>query len=59
MCWTNEDADKYFDEQEERLNKRPVCECCGNHIQDEGAALIPDYGFLCTDCFDGHFKFFI
>lgn len=30
------DAMRYDWEQEEKINKLPICEECGEHIQDEG-----------------------
>ena len=38
MTWTDDparDADRYFSEQEARLEKLPECEYCGHKIQDE------------------------
>lgn len=34
--------------QQEWLDKRPVCECCGEPIQEERAYYYADYWF-CTD----------
>lgn len=38
-------------EQEERLARLPVCECCGHPIQQEKAVYYNDQWF-CEDCED-------
>lgn len=38
-------------EFERWLEKRPVCACCGEHIQDETAVFI-DNEWICNDCID-------
>ena len=42
-------------EQEEQLEKFPVCEHCGKPIQGEYLYLI-DGEFICPDCLDREFK---
>ena len=43
------DADRYAEEQERRLEKRPECCMCDSHIQDEFAYKIGDKWF-CRQC---------
>ena len=38
-------------EMERRRARRPVCECCGEHIQDETAFLI-NGDWYCEKCMD-------
>lgn len=47
------DFERYDAEQEAELEKRPVCEYCGEHIQGERALYI-NGEFLCTDCIGEH-----
>lgn len=57
MMWTDDpvrDAENYYNEMEERLQKLPVCECCGNPIQEEYAYLIYD-SWYCPDCMRDNF----
>lgn len=42
-------------EQAKRLQKLPVCEVCGNPIQDEHLFLINDE-FVCTECLIRDFR---
>lgn len=42
-------------EQTKRLERLPVCERCGEPIQDEHLYLINDE-FVCLDCLDRDFK---
>lgn len=37
--------------QEEWLERRPVCSCCGKHIQDEEALHFGDT-WLCLECIE-------
>ena len=39
-------------EQEQWLECRPVCLCCGEHIQDDSAVQIQE-SFYCDNCLDG------
>lgn len=43
------DAYRRDKEQEEWLESRPVCKCCGEHIQTEFYYELPD-GLWCEDC---------
>ena len=50
-----QDADRYMMAQERWLAKRPVCDCCGNHIQEETALHYVTSAvdiWLCEDCVD-------
>lgn len=42
-------------EQESWLAKRPVCDYCGEHIQDDHIYLINDE-VICPDCMDSYFR---
>lgn len=46
----NDLYDDYEEEQERELKKRPKCDCCGEHIQDEQFYRIGDYMFICVNC---------
>lgn len=35
-----------------RLERRPVCKFCHEHIQDETAYNIPNIGIVCKECLD-------
>lgn len=37
-------------EQEEWLESRPLCEVCGERIQDETAFYLDQFGWICEDC---------
>lgn len=43
------DAERYMQEQDERLEKLPTCECCGEPIQQEKAIYYNDQ-WCCEDC---------
>ena len=43
------DAERYAAEQEEELEKLPICECCGEPIQQEKAIYYNDQ-WCCEDC---------
>ena len=47
------DFDRWDAEQEAKLEKRPVCVYCGEHIQSERALHFNDE-FLCEDCIGEH-----
>lgn len=54
MSWTDDpvaDAAAYTEEQDRRLARRPVCKCCGEHIQDDWAYYF-DGDWICEDCMD-------
>lgn len=50
------DFDRYEEEQQEWLEKRPVCIECGEHIKDEEAYYI-EGEFICEECIKGFKKF--
>lgn len=37
-------------EQEAWLRKRPKCQICGDHIQEESAHYIDGFGWICDSC---------
>lgn len=43
---------EHDNEQEAWLQRRPVCVCCGEHIQEESAVQIQG-DFYCDNCLDG------
>lgn len=46
------DFHRFDAECEDRLERRPICECCKEHIQDDGAYETDD-GLICEECMDG------
>lgn len=58
MFWSDDpvrDAERYFDDQDRRLERRPVCCYCEEHIQDEHYYLINGDAY-CKGCLDDNFK---
>ena len=53
--WAEQEFDRREREQEEWLNSRPVCDMCGDHIQDEGYYAIDGYN-ICEDCWEDYSK---
>jgi ribosomal protein L37AE/L43A len=56
MYWSEDpvlDAERYMAAQERRLRKRPVCDCCQEHIQDESALHYKGI-WLCEKCRNIH-----
>lgn len=49
------DFDRYDREQADQLAKLPVCEICGEPIQDEHFYLINDE-FVCPECLKRDFR---
>jgi len=49
------DAENYYLEAEREVEKRPICEGCEEHIQDEYLYRI-DGMVLCFDCMMEHIK---
>lgn len=45
------DAERYMADLDKRLARRPVCDCCGENIQDEMALRYKGI-YLCEDCMD-------
>ena len=45
------DFENYDREQQRRLERYPICECCGEHIQDEKLYYI-DGRFFCEECIE-------
>lgn len=46
------DFERWDREQERALERLPVCECCGEHIQQEDAVRIGG-DWYCDECIDG------
>lgn len=52
MSWTDDpvaDFDRYDAEQQQQLDSLPVCECCGEPIQQETAVYYNDH-WICREC---------
>ena len=49
------DFDRYEREQEKRLEQLPVCDYCGEPIQDDFFYQINGENY-CPDCMEGHFR---
>lgn len=52
MMWTDDpvaDAERYAAEQDRRLDKLPVCKCCGKAIQQEKAVYYNNQ-WCCEEC---------
>lgn len=49
------DFDRYDRQQEEWLNGLPVCDCCGEPIQDDFCYEI-NGEYYCEYCLDMHFR---
>lgn len=45
------DSERFYIEQEKKLEKLPLCECCGEPIQQEDAIYYNDQ-WCCEDCED-------
>ncbi len=59
MCWTDDpvyDAEQYYNKLEKELEKLPVCDECGEYIQDERYYEF-DKTIICPSCLeDNHMK---
>lgn len=44
------DADRYWNEKEKELQKRPKCNCCGEPIQEDYCIELPDGRLFCEEC---------
>jgi hypothetical protein len=51
------DFHRYDAEQCEKLSKRPVCEYCGKHIQEDHYYYVD--GIVCGECLDENHKRYI
>lgn len=54
------DADRYMEAQDILLARRPRCDCCGEHIQEESALHYVTKSvdiWLCQDCIDGNTEY--
>ena len=45
------DAERYMAYLDKRLKRRPVCDCCGEHIQQD-RALCFNGSWICDDCIE-------
>ena len=55
MIWTDNperDADRYDAEQERNLAYCPICDKCGEPIQDEYAYQFVDGSWMCEECIE-------
>lgn len=54
------DAERYMEAQDIRLARRPKCDCCGEHIQEESALHYATGKidiWLCQECIDGNTEY--
>ena len=54
------DYDRYIMAQEILLARRPQCDCCGNHIQDDSALHYVTSKvdiWLCLECIEGNTEY--
>ena len=54
------DAERYMEAQDIRLSRRPQCDCCGEHIQEESALHYRTNKvdiWLCLDCIDSNTEY--
>lgn len=49
------DFDRHDRQQAEELAKLPICDCCGEPIQDDFCYEI-NGEYICEDCLDMHFR---
>ncbi len=47
--------DRYCEEQEREIARRPICECCEEPILDETCISFGD-GFICENCLDTYYR---
>lgn len=50
------DAERYYNEKEEELEKLPKCNECGKPIQEETCYEIKGK-YICENCMEGHKKY--
>jgi hypothetical protein len=54
------DAERYMMAQDIRLARRPVCDCCENHIQEESALHYVTRTvdiWLCEECVESNMEY--
>ena len=54
------DAERYIDAQDARLARRPQCDCCEKHIQDETAFHYVTSKidiWICNECIDDNTEY--
>ena len=54
MCYVPDPLDHWLEhdrQREEELNKLPVCDSCGEHIQEEYCYVIND-DYICESCME-------
>lgn len=54
MSWSDDparDYDRYCNEQDRKLERRPCCCLCGEHIQEDSAVYL-DGQWYCDDCLE-------
>lgn len=49
------DAERHQEDQDRRLEQRPVCSDCGHHVQDDHYYLINDE-VICRDCLESNYR---
>ena len=54
------DAERYMMAQDILLERRPKCQCCGRHIQDDEGLHFVDEAidlWLCQDCIEANMEY--
>ena len=54
MCYVPDYLDHWSEhnrQQEEEIEKLPICDCCGEHIQDEYCYVI-NGDYICESCME-------
>ena len=52
------DAERWMAAQDQKLARRPVCDICGEHIQDDIAYNI-NGGLVCRDCLENNYMVYL
>ena len=56
MIYTDDpvrDFEEHDREEQEWLERRPICDICGEHIQDEHFYII-EGDYICPECLEGY-----
>lgn len=62
MTWTDDplkDFERHEEEKEKWLASRPICDCCGEPIQEDYYFDLGDNEHICEDCLNGNLKVWI
>lgn len=59
MVWSDDpmrDADRYEAERQEEEDKLPICDVCGEPIQDEWVFELDDGTLVCGECLNREYR---